>query len=66
MPKKYIVQLSTHQRSQLYTLIQKGHASARTIHRAHTLLLADEAQPAATIAAGLHTSAVTVTQACKQ
>jgi transposase len=66
MPKKYLVQLSAHQRSQLYALIQKGHASARTLRRAHTLLLADEEQPAATIAAVLHTSAATVTQTCKQ
>ena len=66
MPKKYLVQLSAHQRSQLYALIQKGHASARTLRRAHTLLLADEEQPAATIAAVLHTSAVTVTQTYEQ
>jgi transposase len=66
MPKKYVVQLSTHQRSQLYALIQKGNAPVRTIRRAHTLLLADEEQPAATIAAMLHTSAMTVTLTCKQ
>jgi transposase len=66
MPKKYVVQLSTHQRSQLYALIQKGRASARTVRRAYTLLLADEQQPAAIIAAMLHTSAVTVTLTCKR
>jgi len=66
MPKKYVVQLSAQQRSQLYALMQKGHASARTIRRAYTLLLADEEQPAATIAATLHTSAVTVTLTCKR
>lgn len=62
MPKPYVVHLSEHQRGQLYALIQMGHASARTIHRAHTLLLAYEQQPVQTIAAMLHTSAVTVTR----
>ncbi len=66
MPKKYVVQLSTQQRSQLYALIQKGRASARTVRRAYTLLLADEQQPAAIIAAMLHTSGVTVTLTCKR
>jgi transposase len=66
MPKKYVVQLSEHERGQLYALIQKGHASARTVRRAHTLLLADERHPTNTIAAMLHTSAVTVTQTCKR
>jgi hypothetical protein len=62
MPKKDLVQLRTHQRCQRSALIQKGHASARTIRRAHTRPLADEEPPAATIPAVLHTSAVTVTQ----
>jgi transposase len=66
MPKKYLVKLSTQQRSQLYALIQKGNAPARTIRRAHTLRLADEEQPAALIAAALHASAVTVAQTCKR
>jgi transposase len=66
MPKKYIVQLSEDQRGLLYALIQKGNAPARTVRRAHTLLLAHEQQPAQTIAAMLHTSAVTVTQTCKR
>jgi len=66
MPKKYVVQLSEDQHGLLYALIQKGNAPARTIRRAHTLLLADEQHPAQTIAAMLHTSAVTVTQTCKR
>jgi putative transposase len=65
MPKHYIVHLSEDQRGLLYALIQKGNASARPVRRAHTLLLADERQPVQTIAAMLHTSAVTVTQTCK-
>jgi transposase len=36
------------------------------VRRAHTLLLADEQQPVQSIAAMLHTSAVTVTQTCKR
>jgi Homeodomain-like domain len=60
------VQLSEYQRGLLYALIQKGHAPARTVCRVHTLLLADEQQPVQTIAALLHTSAVTVTQTCKR
>jgi transposase len=66
MPKQYVVQLSAHQRGLLYALIQKGQAPARTVRRAHTLLLADEQQPTHSIAAMLHTSAVTVTQTCKR
>jgi transposase len=66
MPKRYVVQLSDHQRGLLRALIQKGNAAARTVRRAHTLLLADEQQPTQTMAAMLHTSAVTVTQTCKR
>jgi transposase len=66
MPKKYVVQLRDDQRELLYALIQKGNAPARTVRRTHTLLLADEQQPVQTIAAMLHTAAVTVTQTCKR
>jgi transposase len=66
MPKQYVVELSSDQRELLYALIPKGTAPARTVRRAHTLLLADERQPVQTIAAMLHTSAVTVTQTCKR
>jgi transposase len=66
MPKKYVVELSDNQRELLYALVQKGNAPARTVRRAHTLLLADEQQPTQTIAMMLHTSAVTVTQTCKR
>jgi transposase len=66
MPKQYIVHLSEDQCGLLYALIQKGNAPARTVRRAHTLLLAHEQQPVQTIAAMLHTSAVTVTQTCKR
>jgi hypothetical protein len=66
MPKKDVVQVSTPQRRQLYALIPKGRASARTVRRAYTLRLADEQQPAAIIAAMRHTSGVTVTLTCKR
>jgi transposase len=66
MPKTYVVHLNEHDRELLYALIQKGNAPARTVRRAHTLLLADEQQPTQIIAAMLHTSAVTVTQTCKR
>jgi hypothetical protein len=66
MPKQSIVHLSEDQRGLLYALIQKGNAPARTVRRAHTLLLADEQQPVQTIAAMLPTSAVTVSQTCKR
>ena len=66
MPKQYVVQLSDHLRGLLDALIQKGNAPARTVRRAHTLLLAHEQQPVQTIAAMWHTSAVTVTQTCKR
>ncbi len=45
MPKHDVVQFSDHQCGLLYALIQKGNAAARTVRRAHTLLLADEQQP---------------------
>jgi Homeodomain-like domain len=66
MPKNYIVQLTADQRGPLYALIQKGNAPARTVRRAHTLLLADAQPPAQTIAAMWQTSAVTVTQTCQR
>jgi Homeodomain-like domain len=66
MPKQYVVQLSGHQQELLYALIQTGNAPARTVRRAHTLLLAEEPQPVQTIAAMWHTSAVIVTQTCKR
>ena len=66
MSRKYVVQLNEYQRGLLYALIQTGNAPARTVRRAHTLLLADEQQPVHTIAAMLHTTAVTVTQTCKR
>jgi hypothetical protein len=66
MPKPDVVPLSDHLRGLLYALIQQGNAPARTVRRAHTLLVADEQQPVQTMAAMWHTSAVTMTQTCKR
>jgi transposase len=66
MPKTYVVHWSEDQRGPLSALIQQGNAPARPVRRAHTLLLADAQQPAQTMAALFHTSAVTVTQTCKR
>lgn len=60
MRKKYIVALSDAERAQLRTLIRKGTASARTIARAHVLLLADEGHTDAHIAASVHVGTTTV------
>ena len=51
MPKTDVVQLSAPQRGLLDALLQKGHAPARTVRRAHLLLLADEQQPTPSLAA---------------
>ncbi len=44
MAKKYIVDLSEDEVSQLQTLIKKGKHKARTITRAHILLMASEGE----------------------
>jgi Homeodomain-like domain len=66
VPKTSVVRLSDHLRGLLYARIQQGNAPARTVRRAHMLLLAAAQQPVQTIAAMLHRSAVTVTQTCKR
>ena len=60
MRKKYIVALSDAERAQVRTLIRKGTAAARTIARAHVLLLADEGHTDAHIAASVHVGTTTV------
>ena len=66
MPRKHVVTLSDEERSILYAHIQKGHGSARTIRRAHTLLLADEKEEHQEIARMLHVSSVTVGNTCRR
>jgi hypothetical protein len=58
--------MSAHQCGRLYTLIQKGHASACPIAQAHMLFLANEQQPTHTMAAILYRSALSLTQTCKR
>jgi transposase len=60
MLKKYVVDLSEAERSELRELIRKGSASARKLSRAHILLRADEDTTDAAIAEALHVSIRTV------
>jgi hypothetical protein len=60
MAKKYIVDLSDAERSELRELIKKGAAKARKLTRAHILLRADEDATDAAIAEALHVSLRTV------
>jgi transposase len=60
MAKKYIVKLSEAERENLKTLIRQGKQSARTLTRAHILLLSNEGQPDRSIAQALHVHVNTV------
>lgn len=60
MTKKYIVSLSETEREELKSLIRQGKQSARTLTRAHILLLSDEKQSDQTIAQALHVHVNTV------
>jgi transposase len=60
MIKKYIVDLTEAERTELRTLIKKGTAKARKLTRAHNLLRADEDATDAAIAQALHMSIRTV------
>lgn len=60
MAKKYIVDLSEAERTELRDLIKKGTAKARKLSRAHILLRADEDATDAAIAQALHVSIRTV------
>jgi len=60
MTKKYIVSLSETEREELKSLIRQGKQSARTLTRAHILLLSDENQSDQTIAQALHVHVNTV------
>ena len=55
MPKKkYVVKLSAEERAQLRAVTTSGKQSARTIRRAHTLLLADDGPTEERSAQALH------------
>ncbi len=60
MAKKYIVDLSEAERTELRDLVKKGTAKARRLRRAHILLRADEDATDAAIAEALHVSIRTV------
>ncbi len=65
-PKLHRVELSDSDRQRLHDLINKGHASARVIRRAHVLLLAAEDKEDKDVAAALHLNAQTVYQLRKR
>jgi transposase len=58
--KRYIVDLTPEERASLDALTRKGKAAARSIRRAHTLLLADEGLTDAAIAQRLNIGHATV------
>ncbi len=60
MAKKYIVDLSEDEVSQLQTLIKKGKHKARTITRAHILLMASEGEIDQAIASSVRVHVSTV------
>lgn len=64
--KKYLVTLTEEERSTLWELIKKGSLAARTLSRAHILLLADEGRTDDVIAAALHVGSATVERTRKR
>ena len=60
MPKRYLVDLTTAERTELSTLVRRGVTSARRLTRARILLLADEGRPDEAIAAARHVHRATV------
>ena len=58
--KRYIVDLTPEERTQVHTLCHTGKVSARKLNRAHALLLADEDTPDEEIAETLHIGLSTV------
>lgn len=65
-PKLHRVELSEREAQRLHELINKGHASARVIRRAHVLLLAAEDREDKEVAAALLLNAQTVYQLRKR
>jgi transposase len=60
MPKRYLVDLSPAERTELMNLVRWGITSARRLTRARILLLADEGRTDEAIAAALHVHRATV------
>src|SRR5215470_7739307 len=66
MHKKYVVDLTTEERTQLLDLIKKGSLAARKLTRAHILLQANEGATDETIASALHINRSTVERTRKR
>jgi transposase len=66
MAKKYVVELTANERTQLLTLLKKGKAAARTVCRAQILLQADNGASDALIATTLHVGVATVERTRKR
>ena len=60
MAKKYVVDLTEEERNRLLELTGKGTCAARTLRRAHILLLADAGDTDVVIAESLHAGVATV------
>ena len=59
-PKHYVVRLNDEERNSLNTLLRKGHAKARTLTRARSLLRSDEGKTDPAIADALKINPQTV------
>ena len=66
MAKKYIVELTSEERSQLRALVRSGKARARRLTHARILLLADDGLTDEEIAASLHAGKSTVERTRKR
>lgn len=66
MAKKYIVELTAQERSQLRALVRSGKARARRLAHARILLLADDGLTDEEIAASLHAGRSTVERTRKR
>ena len=66
MTKKYIVDLTADEHTELLTFIKKGQPGARKVARAHILLLTDEGRTDVEIASSLHVSLATVERTRKK
>jgi transposase len=66
MNKKHNINLESEQKNLLLDIVKKGKASARTIRRAHTILMASDGHSDEMIAKTLHISIPTVERTRKQ
>ncbi len=66
MAKRYIVDLTEEERTQLRDLTKRGRTAARKLRRAQILLLADEGKRDTEISTALHAAVTTVEQIRKR